>query len=64
MQYIADTYQCEWKTAINDTQKLKRFRQFVNSEGEDENVLFVEERGQLRPATQVEKQRKQLKAVG
>ena len=64
MQYIADTYRCEWKTAINDTEKLKRFRQFVNSDGEDENVLFVEERGQLRPATQAEKQRKQFKAVG
>ena len=64
MQHIVETYQCEWKTAINDKQKLKRFRQFVNSDGEDENVLFVEERGQLRPANQAEKKRSQLKAVG
>ncbi|MBX2849357.1 MAG: nitrite reductase large subunit NirB [Acidiferrobacterales bacterium] len=64
MQHVVDTYQCEWKTAINDEEKLKRFRQFVNSDKEDPNVLFVEERGQIRPATDVEKKRKQLKAVG
>ncbi len=63
MQHVIDTYQCEWKSAINDQQKLKRFRQFVNSDKQDENVLFVEERGQIRPATQAEKQRKQFKAV-
>ncbi len=64
MKHIINTYQCEWKTAINDKQKLKRFRQFVNSDGEDENVLFVEERGQIRPASKAEKQRSKLKAVG
>ncbi len=64
MQHVIDTYQCEWKTAINDAEKLKRFRQFVNSDGEDENVLFVEERGQLRPASEAEKNRSQFKAVG
>ena len=64
MQHVVDTYQCEWKTAISDTEKLKRFRQFVNSDEEDPNVLFVEERGQIRPATDVEKKRNMLKAVG
>jgi len=63
MAHIIDTYQCEWKTAINDKEKLKRFRQFVNSDKEDSNVLFVEERGQVRPATEAEKQRNKLKAV-
>lgn len=63
MQHIVDTYQCEWKTAINDEEKVKRFRQFVNSDKEDKNVIFVEERGQIRPATEAEKKRSQLKAV-
>ncbi len=63
MQHVVDTYQCEWKTAINDQDKLKRFRQFVNSDKEDEAVLFVEERGQIRPATDAEKKRTQFKAV-
>jgi len=64
MQHVVDTYQCEWKTAIGDAEKLKRFRQFVNSDKQDSNVLFVEERGQIRPATESEKKRKQFKAVG
>jgi len=61
MQHVADTYQCEWKTAINDTEKLKRFRHFVNSEKRDEHVLFVEERNQIRPATEAEKKRNNIK---
>lgn len=63
MQHVIDTYQCEWKTTLSDKQKLKRFRQFVNSDKEDTNVLFVEERGQVRPATEAEKKRTQFKAV-
>ncbi len=63
MQHIIDTYQCEWKTAINDAEKVKRFRQFVNSDKEDSNVVFVEERGQIRPATETEKSRNSLKVA-
>ncbi len=59
MQHIVDTYQCEWKTTIENPESLKRFRRFVNSEGKDINIQFVEERGQLRPATKVEKQAKE-----
>ncbi|MBT3812012.1 MAG: nitrite reductase large subunit, partial [Gammaproteobacteria bacterium] len=50
MQRVVDTYQCEWKTTIADESKLKRFRTFVNSDKHDENIIFVEERGQIRPA--------------
>jgi nitrite reductase (NADH) large subunit len=35
---------------------LKRFRQFVNSDATDPNVIFVEERGQIRPANDEERQ--------
>jgi len=55
MEHIVSTYQCEWKTTINNKEKLKRFRQFVNSKEEDSNVVFVEERGQMRPANEHEK---------
>ena len=55
MQQVVDAYQCEWKTAITDPETRKRFRQFVNSERRDENVVFVEERGQIRPARPEEK---------
>jgi nitrite reductase (NADH) large subunit len=55
MQYVLNTYQCEWKTTIEDESKLKRFRHFVNSVQPDADLLFVEERGQLRPADTEEK---------
>lgn len=54
MNSIVGTYQCEWKTTIEDPEKLKRFRQFVNSDAADERVVFVQERGQPRPATEEE----------
>ncbi|NOQ12906.1 MAG: nitrite reductase large subunit [Methyloprofundus sp.] len=56
MQNVVDTYQCEWKTTIADENKLKRFRHFVNSDKTDENIVFVEERGQIRPANEDERQ--------
>jgi len=56
MQHVVDTYQCEWKTTIADESKLKRFRHFINSDKTDENILFVEERGQIRPANESERQ--------
>jgi nitrite reductase (NADH) large subunit len=56
MQHVVDTYQCEWKTTIEDESKLKRFRHFINSDKTDENIIFVEERGQIRPANEDERQ--------
>ena len=50
MQRVVDSYQCEWKNAVTDPQVRKRFRQFVNSDGPDPHVVFVQERGQIRPA--------------
>ncbi len=55
MAHVINTYECEWKKAINDPVTLKRFRTFVNAEGGDPNVVFIEERGQVRPATDEEK---------
>ena len=55
MAAVIGTYQCEWKTTVEDPQALKRFRQFVNSPEKDDNVVFVQERTQIRPATKEEK---------
>jgi nitrite reductase (NADH) large subunit len=55
MARVIGNYACEWKVAIEDPATLKRFRHFVNSSETDRNVLFVEERGQIRPATPEEK---------
>jgi len=56
MAHIVDTYQCEWKTTVEDPEKVKRFSHFVNSDASDDNVVFVREREQIRPATVVERQ--------
>jgi nitrite reductase (NADH) large subunit len=56
MQKLVETYECEWKQAINDPEILKRFRHFVNSDEPDGNVVFVAERGQIRPARPEERE--------
>ncbi|MGC3983168.1 MAG: hypothetical protein QM808_18085 [Steroidobacteraceae bacterium] len=50
MALVVGTYEDEWKKAINDPETLKRFRHFVNSDEKDNRVMFVQERGQIRPA--------------
>ncbi|MBD1897018.1 nitrite reductase large subunit NirB [Coleofasciculus sp. FACHB-129] len=55
MQHLVNTYQCEWKATIEDPEKVKRFRHFVNSDQPDPGLVHVEERGQKRPAYDHEK---------
>ena len=50
MAHVVSTYECEWKATIEDPEKLKRFRTFVNSDAGDDSLVFVRERGQRRPA--------------
>lgn len=54
MAHLIDTYQCEWKTTINDPQKLKRFNHFINSDRVDDNVIFTTVRDQISPADKFE----------
>lgn len=63
MQLVVDTYEDEWKKAVTDPHTRKRFRHFVNSEQGDANVTFVEERGQIRPATLEERKSKLAETV-
>lgn len=62
MDRVRAAYACEWKVAIEDPATLKRFRHFVNVDEKDKNVLFVEERGQIRPATAAERAREEAVA--
>ncbi len=55
MENIVGKYQCEWKTTLEDPIAMKRFKAFVNCEEQDENIVFVKEREQIRPAKDVEK---------
>ncbi|MGO4326019.1 nitrite reductase large subunit NirB [Cupriavidus sp. 2TAF22] len=55
MQHVVDTYEDEWKLAVTNPETRKRFRHFVNSDLRDDNLVFMEERGQIRPATPEER---------
>ncbi|OQX34336.1 MAG: hypothetical protein B0D91_12700 [Oceanospirillales bacterium LUC14_002_19_P2] len=55
MARLVGTYECEWKKTIEDPEQLKRFRHFINSDATDDNVVFVSERQQIRPALESEK---------
>jgi nitrite reductase (NADH) large subunit len=55
MAHVIDTYQCEWKTTIEDDEALKRFKHFVNDDSADDNLKYVRERGQRRPAYEHER---------
>lgn len=51
-----DTYQDEWAATLDDPDRLRRFRSFVNEPAlADPSIARVAERGQLRPATAAER---------
>jgi nitrite reductase (NADH) large subunit len=55
MQRHVATYQCEWKATIEDPERVRRFRSFVNDDRPDPSIVMVPERAQHRPAYRHEK---------
>jgi nitrite reductase (NADH) large subunit len=49
MQFFVDTYQCEWAAVVNDPEKRRLFKQFVNTDETEPTIEFVSERKQQRP---------------
>jgi nitrite reductase (NADH) large subunit len=49
MQFLIETYQCEWKEVVNNPQLRRRFKHFINSDEADPQIQFREERGQKVP---------------
>ncbi|WP_281337453.1 nitrite reductase large subunit NirB [Flavobacterium eburneipallidum] len=49
MQKLVDTFECEWKQAIEDPEMMKRFNHFVNSDDRDDNLEYIPLRGQKMP---------------
>jgi nitrite reductase (NADH) large subunit len=57
MQNHVDRYACEWKQTVEDPARRRRFVSFINAPDQpDPTVLFVEERGQIRPARPEERE--------
>jgi NAD(P)H-dependent nitrite reductase large subunit/NAD(P)H-dependent nitrite reductase small subunit len=50
MQHLVDTYKCEWGEVVNDPERRKLFRQFINTDETETGIEIVMERGQNRPA--------------
>jgi nitrite reductase (NADH) large subunit len=55
MQRVIDSYRCEWKAALDDPEKMKMFRPFVNTAERDPSIVFIRQRDQHRPASWREK---------
>lgn len=51
MDFMVETYACEWKEVVNNPELRARFKHFVNVEEEDPSLQFQEMRGQKIPAT-------------
>ncbi len=49
MSELVNKFECEWKQAVEDPEMMKRFSHFVNSNDDDENLLFVPLREQKMP---------------
>lgn len=50
MDYLVRTYNCEWKEVVEDPEKRRKFRHFINTDARDPSVSMLEERGQRRPS--------------
>jgi nitrite reductase (NADH) large subunit len=51
---VIATYECEWKATLQDPEKLKRFKSFVNTDEADDSIVFERKRGQIRPVELIE----------
>jgi len=50
IQFLVDSYRCEWTEVVNDPEKRKLFRQFVNTDENESSIQIITERDQPRPA--------------
>ncbi|MDZ4683762.1 MAG: nitrite reductase large subunit NirB [Planctomycetaceae bacterium] len=49
MQFVVDTYRCEWRDVVENPEKRRWFQQFVNTDETEPCIEFVSERDQKRP---------------
>ncbi|WP_422360321.1 nitrite reductase large subunit NirB [Reichenbachiella sp.] len=49
MDFMVDTYKCEWKEVVNNPELRKKFTHFVNADIPDPTMKFEDFRGQKKP---------------
>lgn len=52
MQRVVDTYQCEWKSTLENEDKLRKFRPFINHEQGSVSLPYQRLRGQRIPVSE------------
>ena len=50
IQFLVDSYRCEWAEVVDDPERRRWFKQFVNTDETEPGIEIVTERGQRRPA--------------
>ncbi|WP_391090520.1 nitrite reductase large subunit NirB [Vibrio sp. NH-UV-68] len=53
MQHVVDTYQCEWKSTLEDPEKLVKFKPFVNTDQGSTALPYQRVRQQRIPVKEV-----------
>jgi len=60
-----DDYEDEWAATLRDPDKLARFHSFINAvDTPDPSLAYVAERGQVRPASQAEREDRSVLIAG
>ncbi|QMU27145.1 nitrite reductase large subunit NirB [Adhaeribacter radiodurans] len=49
MEFMVNTYACEWKEVVNNPELRQRFQHFINTPEPDPSIRFKPERGQKVP---------------
>ncbi len=55
MAHHIANYECEWKATLDDPERMRRFRSFVNADVPDPSIMQSQERGQIRPVSTEER---------
>jgi NAD(P)H-dependent nitrite reductase large subunit/NAD(P)H-dependent nitrite reductase small subunit len=58
MEYLLNTYECEWKKVVETPELRAQFAQFRNTSATQQETAMVEERGQLFPVGKTALKRK------
>ncbi len=49
MEYHINTYECDWRAALDNKEFMKRFRSFINTDETDKTIQFEINREQIQP---------------
>jgi nitrite reductase (NADH) large subunit len=51
VQFLVDTYKCEWREVVENPERRRLFAQFINTGETEPTIELIAQRGQQRPAS-------------